>query len=165
MTDLTLHDDIDRLDSGITRDPDVSGIITAARRRRRLTRAILTAGGLATAAVVAPLALLVGGGTTASPSGTSGFAAAPAAVTGEADPAAIEAAVLELFPGAQADETSGTFTLANGATLEVRSGRASTFVVWIALSSRWATRRSGWTAVSVARPTGRPGSPGQGRRR
>ena len=64
MTDLTLHDDIDRLDTGITQDPDVSGIISAARRRRRRTRAIMTVGGLATAAVVAPLALLVGGGTT-----------------------------------------------------------------------------------------------------
>ena len=31
MTDLTLHDDIDRLDTGITRNPDVSGIISAAR--------------------------------------------------------------------------------------------------------------------------------------
>ena len=88
----------------------------------------MTAGGLATAAVVAPLALLVGGGTITSPSGTSGFAAAPAAATGEADQAAIKAAVLELFPGAHADETPGTFTLANGVSLEVRSGRASTFV-------------------------------------
>jgi hypothetical protein len=128
MTDLTLHDDIDRLDTGIAQDPDVSGIISAARRRRRRTRAIMTVGGLATAAVVAPLAMLVGG-TTAVPSGTSGVAAAPAAATAEADPAAIEAAVLELFPGAEADAAvAGTFTLANGATLEVKSGRASTFV-------------------------------------
>ena len=79
--------------------------------------------------MVTPLAMLVGGGTTTGPSGTTGFAAAPAAATNDADPLAIEAAVLELFPGAQADETTpGTFTLANGVTLEVRSGPASTFV-------------------------------------
>ena len=37
--------------------------------------------------------------------------------------------MLELFPGAQADGTTpGTFTLANGASIEVRSGRASTYV-------------------------------------
>ena len=82
MTDLTLHDDIDRLDTGITQDPDVSGIISAARRRRRRTRAIITVGGLATAAVVAPLALLVGGGATTAPS-TPGFAAEPAAAPSE----------------------------------------------------------------------------------
>ena len=59
---------------------------------------------------------------------TTGFAAASAAATTEADPAAIEAAVIGRFPGAQADGTTpGTFTLANGVTLEVRSGPAAQF--------------------------------------
>ena len=133
MTDLDLHhelhQELGRLAAGRAHEPDLSAIMAGGRRRRRRTRLVWTAAGLATAAVVAPLALLVGGGATTAPSGTSGFAAAPAAATNEADPLAIEAAVREIFPGAQAVETTpGTFTLANGVTLEVRSGSASKFV-------------------------------------
>jgi hypothetical protein len=139
MNDLTLFDDIDRLDTGITQDPDVSGIISAARRRRRRTRAIITAGGLATAAVVAPLALLVGGGTTTAPS-TPGFAAEPAAAPieeltdeqYEAQYAAdMTAAVTESVPDAVVDmpiDSWGfgwvwgqTYTLGNGAHVGINS--------------------------------------------
>ena len=106
MTDTTLHDDIDRLDTGISQHPDVSGIISAARRRRRRTRTIVTAGGLATAAVVAPLALLIGGGASTAPS-SPGFAGSVASATSEADAFTdIRAAVTAAFPGATPSDTN-----------------------------------------------------------
>ena len=55
MTDMTLDDEIDRLDTGISEYPDVAGIDSAARRRRRCTRAIMDRRRPRTAAAVAPL--------------------------------------------------------------------------------------------------------------
>ena len=62
MSDIDVHEEFDRLDTGISDHPDLAGLWAGGPRRRRRTRAIWTAGALATAAVVAPLALLVGGG-------------------------------------------------------------------------------------------------------
>ena len=113
MTDLDLHHEFDRLDTGLSDHPDLAGLWAGGQRRRRRTRAIWTATGLATAAVVAPLALLVGGGADTAPT-TPGFASEPTAIPSPAEPAAatndderafdaMRAAAFDAFP--PADDT------------------------------------------------------------
>ena len=113
MNDPTLHDVLDRIDTGLGDHPDLVGIMAAGRRQRRRTRAAWAAAGAATAAaVVAPLAVLLGGTTTA-PAGP-GFAAEPTPSVSPAEMSDEEyesyyadqmtAAVTAAVPGARVSE-------------------------------------------------------------